>query len=120
MSHVIIPVLLAVLLGPGIGQLYNREFKKGAFLLVVSMGLLIAFSVWFGRAAMVYLPTDITRVDSAVLKNIIQTHIIPEHTGTFYAYQLLLGGMWIYGIVDAYIGGMRRRARITADASTEI
>jgi TM2 domain-containing membrane protein YozV len=117
MSLVIIPVLLSVLLGPGVGQLYNRQFKKGAFLIVISLGLLIAFSIWLSKAALTYLPTDISTVDRTVLRNIIQTHIIPEHSVTFYTYEILLGGLWIYGIIDAYIGGMRRRAANKAPES---
>jgi TM2 domain-containing membrane protein YozV len=109
MSKVLIPVFLAVLLGPGIGQLYNKEFKKGFFLIVISIGLLMAFSIWLSRAAMGYLPADISTIDRAVLRDIIQKHVVGENTFTFYTYQILLGLMWLYGIIDAYIGGMRRR-----------
>ena len=109
MVTILTPVLLAVLLGPGVGQLYNKEFKKGFILIGVSIGLLIAFSYWLSQAAMIYLPSDINTVDRAMLRSIIQTHIVADHPGTFYTYELLLGGLWIYGIVDAYLGGMRRR-----------
>lgn len=106
---IIIPVFLAVVLGPGVAQLYNREFKKGFVLIAASVGVLLAFSVWLSRAAMGYLPVDISAVDRNLLRNIIQTHIVADHPGTFYTYELILAGLWVYGIVDAYIGGMRRR-----------
>lgn len=113
MTMVFIPVILAVLLGPGFGQFYNKEYKKGVFLFGLGVVLLLAFSVWLSRAAMVYLPTDINTVDRNVLKGIINDHIVKDHTVTFYTYEVLLGGLWIYGIVDAYLGGMRRRKLAT-------
>jgi hypothetical protein len=110
MTQILIPVVLAVLLGPGVGQLYNKEFKKGFVLIGLSVVLLLAFSVWLSRAALGYLPSDISTVDRAVLRNIIQTHIVADHPVTFYIYEVLLALLWIYGIVDAYLGGVRRRA----------
>jgi TM2 domain-containing membrane protein YozV len=117
MVSILIPVLLAVLLGPGVGQLYNKELRKGFILIALSVGLLLAFSIWLSRAAMVYLPTDVSTVDRALLRNIIQTHIVADHPGTFYTYEFLLAALWVYGIVDAYLGGMRRRAAKTGSSA---
>ena len=111
MMTILIPVVLALLLGPGVGQLYNKELKKGFILIGVSIALLLAFSVWLSRAALPYLPADMAAIDRDVLRNIIQVHIVADHPATFYTYEALLAGLWVYGIVDAYLGGMRRRAR---------
>jgi hypothetical protein len=110
MWMVLAPVISTVLLGPGIGQLINKEYKKASILIVMSLVLLVAFSAWLTRAAMGYLPQDINTIDRAVLRNIIQTHIVADHPVTFYIYEALLGILWLYGIIDAYLGGMRRRA----------
>ena len=110
MVQILVPVLLAVLLGPGVGQLYNKEFKKGFILIGLSVGILLAFSIWLSRAAMAYLPPDISTVDRAMLRGIIQSHIVADHPVTFYTYEILLGAFWVYGIIDAYLGGMKRRA----------
>jgi TM2 domain-containing membrane protein YozV len=114
MMTILIPVFLAVLLGPGVGQLYNKEFRKGFILIALSLGLLAAFSTWLSRAAMAYLPSDINTVTRGMLQNIIQTHIVGDHPGTFYTYEILLAALWVYGIVDAYRGGMRRRDAMTS------
>ena len=114
MMIILIPVILAVLLGPGVGQLYNREFKKGFMLIALSVILLVAFSAWLARAAMAYLPHDINTVDRALLRTIIQTHIVGDHPVTFYTYELLLGALWLYGIVDAYLGAVDYERAITA------
>ena len=110
MMTILIPVALATLLGPGMGQLYNKEFKKGFILIGASIVLLLAFSVWLSRAALPYLPPDITAIDRNMLRTIIQVHIVADHPATFYTYEALLAALWVYGIVDAYLGGMRRRA----------
>ena len=34
MATIIIPVFLCLFLGPGVGQLYNKEIKKGIYLIV--------------------------------------------------------------------------------------
>jgi TM2 domain-containing membrane protein YozV len=113
MAMILIPVFLAVLLGPGVGQLYNKEFKKGFILIGVSLGLLLAFSIWLSKAAIGYLPQDIETIDHALIRKIVQEHVVKNHTATFYTYQALLGGLWVYGIVDAYLGGVRRRKKLT-------
>jgi len=119
MVMVLVPVVLSVLLGPGVGQLYNKEFKKGFIMIGVSIGLLLAFSIWLSRAAFVYLPSDINTVDRNVLRDIIQKHIITDHLVTFYTYEILLGAIWVYGVIDAYLGGMRRRAAQTLGPSVQ-
>ncbi len=109
MLAILIPVLLSLIFGPGVGQLYNKEFKKGLWLIGASFTLLIAFSIWLSRAAMPYLPTDIQTIDRSILRDIIQTHIVQERAVTFYTYEVLLALLWVYGVVDATLGGMRRR-----------
>src|SRR5262245_42357396 len=109
MLSIIIPVILTLLFGPGIGQLYNKEYRKGLILVALSLGLLVAFSIWLGRAAMNYLPADLNAVDRTMLRNVIQDHIMQDHAVTFYTYEVLLAVLWVYGVVDAYLGASRRR-----------
>ena len=120
MITVLIPVLLSLMLGPGLGQLYNREHKKGWWLIGVSFIVFLAFSVWLSRAAFPYLPKDLDpqSINRAVLRDIIQTHIVEEHTFTFYTYEVLLGLLWVYGVVDAYLGAIRRRERLSQSNTT--
>lgn len=115
---IFIPVVLTVLLGPGVGQLYNKEFRKGLILIGLSLVLLIAFSFWLSKAALAYLPPDITKVNPTMLRNIIQNHIVPEHSVTFYTYEALLAGLWLYGVIDAYIGASRVRAQKLSSSSS--
>ena len=67
-----------------------RTFHGNVASVLLSIGLLLAFSIWLSRAALGYLPSDISTVDRAMLRNIIQTHIVADHPGTFYTYEILL------------------------------
>jgi len=117
MLLVIIPVLMSFFVGPGVGQLYNKEFKKGFGMIIFSMGLLLIFSVWISRAALPYMPADIQGIDRNTLLT-IKEHITKDHPGTYYTYEFLLAAIWIYGVVDALIGGLKRRnARTAAPAA---
>ena len=62
MASVIIPVLLCFFLGPGVGQLYNKEYKKGALLIGVSFVILLVAGVWYFNALKPFLPADLSRM----------------------------------------------------------
>ena len=112
MATVVIPVLLCFFLGPGAGQLYNREFKKGAFMMVASLAILGVSAVWYFKALQPYIPPDLTNVDPAAMQQIIQNasgQITPKQTTTFFAFEAALTALWIYGCIDAFQGGKRRR-----------
>ena len=58
-----IPVILTLILGPGMGQIYNKEYKKGAYLIVISLIVLLSAVYWLKNILIPYLPTDITTED---------------------------------------------------------
>ena len=114
MSKVITPVLLSLFLGPGVGQLYNREYKKATYLIVLSLGVLAAGFVWIKRALTPYLPPDLTTVDPSALQGLLQNAVAQMKNGrlgVLYAYEFILTALWVYSIVDAYRGAMRRRPK---------
>ena len=108
-----IPVILTVVMGPGMGQIYNKEYKKGAYLIVVSLVVLLSAVYWLKNIIIPYLPTDITTEDPTQLTLMIQNNAhkaTMDHAGIFLTYQLLLLGLWVYSIVDAYLGAKRNKA----------
>ena len=119
MASVILPIVLSLFLGPGVGQLYNREFKKGWTLILVSLGLLIASMVWYFKAVQALIPTDLTTVDPQALQPLL-TKAVDEFNaqhGTSLAFlKAIMTVLWIYGVVDAYNGAVKR-ARV--DDSSE-
>ena len=113
MASVIVPVLLCFFLGPGAGQLYNREFKKGAFMIVASLGILGISGVWYYKALQPYIPPDLTNVDPAAMQQILQNaagQITSHQTTLLLAFEAALTALWLYGCIDAYLGGKRRSA----------
>lgn len=108
-----IPVILTLVMGPGMGQIYNKEYKKGAYLIVLSLIVLLSAVYWLKNMIIPYLPTDITTEDPTQLTQMIQQNAhkaTTEHAGVFMTYQLLLFGLWVYSVIDAYLGAKRNKA----------
>lgn len=111
MSDIVIPVLLSLILGPGVGQLYNKEYKKGAYLISLSLLVLMGAMMWFLKAMRPDLPADLTNINHDALQAIMLTavnHVIAGQGGTLDIYKAILTVLWIYSIIDAYFGGVRR------------
>src|SRR5262245_40320901 len=97
----IVIVLLLSLLGPGLGQMYNKEFRKGFMLLFISSALFILRLYWLVGKIAPLLPdpkkTTITpeMVQSAAMAVIGQDkHILNLISFTFL-------GIWAYAITQA-------------------
>jgi len=112
MSEIVIPVALSLILGPGAGQLYNREFKKGSYLIALSLVVLIGAFAWFRQAMLPYLPADLTTLDPAAVPSLVQNavnHVVSSHSGVVFIYETMLSALWIYGVVDAYRVARRKQ-----------
>lgn len=108
MGRLFLAVFLSAVIGPGVGQIYNREFKKGWILIGFSLVILLAFLVWVGKAAVPYVPAGLEKVDLEMARQ-IRGAILGEHPVVFRTYQGLLIGLWLIGVVDAFFGAWRRR-----------
>jgi hypothetical protein len=107
-----IPVLLSFFLGPGVGQLYNRQFKKGAYLIGLSLVILVGWGVWLYRAMQPLLPTNLETIDPSAVDQLVKnatTQIGAIHSGTLWIYQGMLVVLWVYSVVDAYWVAQKRR-----------
>ena len=112
MASVIIPVLLCFFLGPGVGQLYNKEYKKGAFMIVASLGILVISGVWYYKALQPYIPGDLTNVDPTALQQIMQnasSQITNSQSHLLVAFEAALTALWLYGCIDAYLVAKNKR-----------
>ena len=112
MAPVIIPVLLSFFLGPGMGQLYNKEFKKGVIMIVVSAGVLAATCAWYFKAIHAYLPADMTTIDPQALEPLLKNAAeqVSAKNGTMLSVsEALLMVLWLYGIVDAYLAAQKKK-----------
>ncbi len=112
MATVLIPVLLCFFLGPGVGQLYNKDVKKGVLLIVASLIILVIAGVWYYHNLKAYMPPDLTAVDPQAMKEIMTTAAtrLSQEKGTILAaFQALMVVLWIYGMVDAYRVAEKKR-----------
>ncbi len=115
MASVIIPVLLCFLLGPGVGQLYNKDYRKGVLLIVASLAVLIVAGVWYYKTLQPFIPADITSVDPQALQQLMMNaagQISSKNGKVLAAFQALLSVLWIYGMVDAYRSAQRKRGAL--------
>jgi TM2 domain-containing membrane protein YozV len=112
MAEILIPVLLSLLLGPGVGQLYNREYRKGGYLIALSLIVLIAAFFWFWKAVRPDLPPDLAEMDPMAINTVMResaNRVVQLRGKTISIYYFILIGLWVYSVVDAYFGGIRRK-----------
>jgi TM2 domain-containing membrane protein YozV len=108
-----IPVILTLVLGPGTGQFYNKEYKKGLLLMGLSLLILMVFIIRAKDIFMTYLPKDVTTEDPTQLVLMLQQNAenaVSSHTGMIFVCGLAFLAVWFYGVVDSYKGGRRRAA----------
>lgn len=109
MRQLLIPVLLSAFLGPGAGQLYNRNYKKGFFLLtVVLLGLVGLFAAFVVIAKEEIIKSEeillMPGFEAALAQKIMQEHSLPL---TLFKWGFVV--IWCYSVVDAYLVGSRKR-----------
>lgn len=109
-----IPVLLSFVLGPGVGQLYNRQFKKGSYLIGLSLVILAGWVTWVYKALQPYLPPNLSTVDPAALDQLVKNavgQLSSTYGRTLWIYQGMLMVLWVYSIIDAYWVAQKRRRK---------
>jgi hypothetical protein len=108
MHRGMVAALLSAFVWPGAGQLYNREFKKGAFLIGLTLAVAVAVMIATAVEVTRQLPVDIGDLDADLVRT-LPAQILAARSGTLLVSSLLLLLAWGYGIVDAYLGGRGRR-----------
>jgi hypothetical protein len=100
-------VLLSLFLGPGVGQLYNKEYKKGAYLLGLSFIVFLAGCIWYAQACMPYIPGDLPTLDTEAVRQLVvnaAAQVKAQHGRTIALYKIIFLALWVYSIADAAYG----------------
>ena len=105
------PALLSGIIAPGVGQILNRHLAKGIFLLTSFFVAFIWFSNKLTDQLSLFLPgnPEQWQQDKMALKEGV-SRLIQDNPGFFITFHLLMLTLWIYGIVDAYIGAKQRKS----------
>lgn len=113
MRDALIAVGLTVVLGPGVGQLYNREFRKGSVLIALALMLAGAMTVQALRMVTAAVRFDVETMDPDQLAAmIIQAGqaLSPGAAPVMTAMYAAMAALWIWAAVDAYRGAKKRHA----------
>ena len=103
----ILAVVLSTLVFPGVGQIYNRQYKKGLAIAVVS-GILLFFMfrpMVSSYISFVKTSSDIGAVD--ISKMNVPVMPTPDASLT-----LFLTIVWLFAIVDAYVSAKKNNNRL--------
>lgn len=104
MKKAIVSPLCSGLVVPGMGQIMNQELKKGGLLLAGVFLLFIAGIIRLG-----YLIHSVFRSANIDVSNpdALMARLRAEDLTLLWVLAVLFVFVWIYSVVDAYVGGRR-------------
>jgi TM2 domain-containing membrane protein YozV len=119
MTTPLIAALLSALLWPGAGQIYNRDFKKGMALTVLTVLLGASLVVGVGRDVLQSLPQNPSLFDLTQIRQ-IKDVLLKANPRLYGTYSLLLTLTWVFSVIDAFLSAReRRRLLLTASPPTD-
>ena len=99
MKKTVIAVLLTVLLGPGVGHLYLRKYKRGTLLIVSSLFFAAHLAWRVAKSLSQFAPQlDPVKQDP----NLLMQNFALAYPKTMFVYDAIFAAIWAYAIVDAY------------------
>ncbi|MFH1282319.1 MAG: hypothetical protein ABII27_01485 [bacterium] len=108
MKRVLIALGLSGIVFPGLGQLYNKEKKKG-FIIILFLSVVILVFVYHLTSVMAnYLPAGMTDLEVGKAREIIGD-IAQKYPKPFFYYNLLFLAIWSYSIIDAGIVSLNKQ-----------
>lgn len=104
MKKAIMSPLCSGLIIPGLGQIFNQDLKKGILLLC---GIFVIFIA--GIIKLVHLIHSIFRSGNIDISDpeMIMARLRAEDLTLLWVIAVLFVLLWIYSVVDAYVGGRR-------------
>lgn len=101
LKRILIAIFLSFI-GPGLGQIYNKEHKKGILLLVASTALFIIPLIWIMSQLKVALPNLKTGAVSPEIVQSAAMEILSRDKHLFNLISFTFLGVWAYAITQAY------------------
>jgi uncharacterized membrane protein HdeD (DUF308 family) len=104
------PALLSALVAPGVGQIFNRDYKRGILLLVISLGGFFWFSSVLTQQLSLFIHTapETWMQNPNLLKDAL-SKVVGQNPDMFVTFYTLMFLTWIFGVVDAYVSARKLR-----------
>ena len=113
MKYMLISLSLTVLLGPGVGHIYLRKFKKAILLILATLVTAIHLA-WTASQKISIIP-DVNA------ENI--TYYLTEFTknnpDTMIYYDIIFAALWAYALVDVYLESKKLMPKKSEDQGSE-
>lgn len=110
MKQIIIATLLSGLIWPGAGQLYNKDFRKGFVMIGLTILLVLSFMISVAPRLEDKMGEKSQKIDMAAARKISE-EVMLDSPGTFRTFNMLMTAVWIFAIVDAYLGAKNRNLK---------
>ena len=104
MKKVVLAPLCSALVIPGLGQVINQHIKKGLILLAVDFVFIIAFTIEMYQILSGVIGPGVLNSDEPEM--IMERIMAGDHTSLAFLFAAF-GVLWIYSIVDAFLGGRK-------------
>ena len=103
------PALLSAFVAPGIGQIFNGEFKKGLFLLFATFGSFYWFFKVVGERLALISPHGAEDwFDNPAAFQTQLVKLFQETPGMFFLFYVLIILLVVFSVADAYITARQR------------
>lgn len=104
MRRVYISLALSLLVLPGLGQIYNKDKKKGVFIICFLVTIMLILCISLANLIQPFMPGDISQYNFSNLMKIggeIESEIIHKFLKPLIYYNLLIFGIYFYSAFDA-------------------
>lgn len=113
MQKAIVSTLCSALVIPGLGQIVNQDLKKGIIILCAVFALFIA-----GIIRLLQIIHNVFRSGSVDVSDskALMAKLGAEDSTLLWILGLLFAALWIYAVVDAYVGGRKMDQGVKGDS----
>ncbi|MFH1369167.1 MAG: hypothetical protein ABII64_08580 [Elusimicrobiota bacterium] len=107
MKEIIFSAILTLFLGPGVGHLYLKRWKKGTMFIAAALGLLILLAWRFITSIKREAWDSIMALSQQDLMTQQLTEMYNNFTQSYssfiFYYDLIFAGIWAYALIDGFI-----------------
>jgi hypothetical protein len=110
MLDMLIASALTLFLGPGVGHLFIREFKKAVFFISGSLAIVFVFAIYISKYIVNKLPAGTDAInfkDSMQLLN----GIYSQNPGALRIFEIAFAAFWAYSIADVIMSSLAKNQK---------